>query len=144
MACLFLPMGVIPIGLWLLGDELLVGSEPVESLSVDARAGALRHEGVGVNLVDEVEDEVALRLLGNAEHHLEFLSRVETVAVEGGAATLGILVDGLANVAPLTADDEELHAHVHAVDDVVDEEGEDEEQHVAIEYLFPVVEHQIG
>ena len=109
MACLFLPMGVIPIGLWLLGDELLVGSEPIESLSVDARAGALRHEGVGVNLVDEVEDERRLALLGDAVDNLDVLFRIEAVAVERGAAAVGNLRDGLANLLVFVGDDEKLY-----------------------------------
>ena len=121
-----------------------MGLESVETLSVNTGAGTLRYKGVGVYLVDEVENEVALRLLCDAKHHLQLLIGIESVAVERGAASLGNMVDGLAYLVPFGADDEKLYAHAHAVDDIIDKEGKDEQQHVAIEHFLPIVEHQLG
>ena len=119
-------------------------SDMIEALAVDADDGALCHEGLGIDLIDEVEDDGRLTLLRQAEEDLDGPLRIEAVAVERGAATVGDLVDGLTDLLPFLGDDKELDGAVEGVDNIVDAERDDEEEHVAIEHLLPVAQHDIA
>jgi len=119
-------------------------SDMIEALAVDADDGALCHEGLGIDLVDEVEDDRRLALFGEAEEDLDGSLRIEPVAVERGAAAVGDLVDSLADLLPSLGDDKELDGAVEGVDDIVDAERDDEEQHVAVEHLLPVAQHHVA
>ena len=118
--------------------------EVVEALAIDADDGALRDEGVRVDLVDELEDEVALAALAEHEEHLHVVAGVEAGGVDDGAAAMALLVDAVAYLLPAVADDEELNGAAHRVDHLVDAEGRDVEHDVAIEHLLEVAQHEVA
>ena len=81
----------------------------VEALAEDTDDEALADKGVGVDDLDEAEDEVALALAGQQTDDLTLLACVPAVAVEDGDAVLGLCAQGIGYLLPFAAEDEELH-----------------------------------
>ena len=126
--------------------DVLVGFhlESVEAFAVDADDSALGDECLGVELVNDLEDEVALALACEDEEHLRFASAVESGGVDDCASAVGTGVDGVSDVLVAVGDDEELHALSRRVDHLVDNEGRDEEDDVAVDDALPVAEYDVG
>ena len=126
------------------GTKFLSHFNLVESLAIHADDRALRHEGLRVNVLDEPEDDGGFAFLGQYEQHPDLAARIEARCVDDRHATVGELVDMLADLLILVADDEELHRLACAVDYLVQDEAGDEQRHVAIDHLFPIVQYQVA
>ena len=118
--------------------------EAVEALAIDTDDGALRNEGRGVDVVDDLEDATALAPLGQHKEHFHVLAAVEAVSVDGGDASARLFVDALANLLVVLGNDEELHRTTHAVHHLVDAESRDVEHHVAVDDALPVAQDEVG
>ena len=127
-------------GLWC----AMLDFEAVEAFAIDSDDGALGHEGRGVDFVDELEYLGTLAPFGEDEEHLDLLATIESVGIDGGAAPSGVVVDALAYLLVFIGDDEELDAASHVVDHLVDAEGGDVEDDVAIDDAFPILEHEVA
>ena len=65
------------------------------------------------------------------------------MSIDHGATAVA-LVDASANFLIMIADDEELYASTHRVDDLVDTERRDIEHHIAIDDALPILQHEVG
>ena len=94
----------------------------VEAFAIDTDDGALRDEGVGVDLFDKAEDGEALVLAGKDAQHFHFLTSVPAVSVEDGDTVVELGADGVGNLLVFLREDEELHGGALAVVDEVEHE----------------------
>ena len=98
----------------------------------------MRNKGGGVNIVDDGEYFGRFVLASQHKEHLHFTARVEAVAADGGASTLCVDVDGTPNLLVFLGYDEELHRLMHHVHHLIYADGEDKEENVAVNHLFPI------
>ena len=117
--------------------------ELVEALTIDTDDIGLSDESTRVDVVDDLENGIALTTLGHDEEHLHLMTRVEAVSFDDRSTTMGIDSDARGNLAILVRDDEKLHATTHGVDNLVDTERGDHQHHIAIDDLLPVVKNKI-
>ncbi len=94
----------------------------VEAFAIDADDGALRHEGLRVEHLDEAEHVDALVLLGEDTEYLDVLSCVPAVSVENGDAVVHLRADGIGYLLPLLGEDHELYRLAAGVHHVVEHE----------------------
>ena len=122
----------------------LLDLELVEALAIDADDIRLSDEGLGIDVVDDAEDDVALAALGHDEEHLHLVAGIEAVGFDDGGTTMGKDGDARRYLLIFVGDDEELHRAVHDVDNLVDTVGRDEEDDVSVDDLLEVVENEVG
>ena len=84
-------------------------------LPYDFMVSILRDESTRVDVVDDLENGIALTTLGHDEEHLHLMTRVEAVSFDDRSTTMGIDSDARGNLAILVRDDEKLHATTHGV-----------------------------
>lgn len=106
----------------------------VEAISEDANDGRLRYEGVGVHILDEAEDILALALAGQDEEHLGRRVGEPAVAVEDRHAVVGGAANGAGYLLIVFGEDQELHALSSRVEyivehDVLRQQREEAEDH---------------
>ena len=117
--------------------------EAVEAFAIDTDDGTLRNECRGVGIVDNLEDLCTLATLRQHKQHFHFLAGIEAMSIDHGATAVA-LVDASANLLIMIADDEELYASTHGIDDLVDTERRDIKHYIAIDDALPILQHEVG
>ena len=121
----------------------LLDLELVEALAVDTDDIGLGDESLGIDVVDDTEDDVALAALGHDEEHLHLVSGVEAVSLDDGGTTMWEDGDARRYLLIFIGDDEELYRPVHDVDDLVDTIGSDEEDDISVDDLLEVMQDKV-
>ena len=88
---------------------LLVELKVVEALTIDTNHATLADEGVGIHLVDDVENLTRLAFFRQHKQHLDVVAGIETLGVEHGHSTVGLLIDAAGYLLIMSRYDEELH-----------------------------------
>ena len=116
----------------------------VEPFAVDSDDSTLRYECLGVDVLDQPEDDGRLAFLGQYEQHLHLVTRVETRSVNHRHAAVRIFIDVLSYLLVLVADDEELYRLAGTVDHLVEHKATDVKGDVSVDNFFPVLQREVA
>src|SRR3712207_762807 len=99
--------------------------EAIEAQAVDADDRALRDESRGVDVLYQSENGGRLALSGQHKEYLDVLAAIKSVAVDDGAASLCVDIDGFSYLRALVGNDKELDGTAHHIDYLIDKERRD-------------------
>ena len=116
----------------------------VKAFPINTSGGALRDEGVIVDMLDDSEYGIGLAPLGKQDNHFDRIARVAAYSVQNGASSAQVMSDVLGYFLIFGRENQELHRLPVAVDDPIQDIVADNHFNESEYDFFYVVEQEIG